>query len=163
MRTKSAVLSLVFVSSITFVWARQTPFTATSGTLRQIIPGHYMYSALNGGRPFNSGIIATSEGAIVIDALGSEAAARAERESIATVIKQPIRYLVSSPFHDQFSKGNLVYGDVFKIGHENYRAGLLNQMQSGAVSAEEQRTRLPNATFHDRMTLYLGGKEIQIL
>ena len=162
MTTRSALLSLVLISSIGFAWA-QTPFTATSGMLREIIPGHYVYSALNGGRPFNSGIIATSEGAIVIDALGSEAVARAERESIASAIKQPVRYLVSSPFHDQFSKGNLAYGDVFRIGHENYRAGLFNQMQSGGASAEEQRTRLPNATYRDRMTLYLGGKEIQIL
>jgi glyoxylase-like metal-dependent hydrolase (beta-lactamase superfamily II) len=160
--TRSAMLSLVFISSIVFLTA-QTPQTATSGTLRQIIPGHYVYSALNGGRPFNSGIIATSEGVIVIDALGSETVARAERESIASVIKQPIRYLVSSPFHDQFSKGNLAYGDIFKIGHENYRTGLLSQMQSGGAPAEEQRTRLPNATYRDRTTLYLGGKEIQIL
>jgi hypothetical protein len=26
------------------------------------------------------------------------------------------RYLVSSPFHDPFSKGNIAYADVFKIG-----------------------------------------------
>jgi cyclase len=162
MMTTTAMLSLFLISSIMLAPA-QTAFNATSGTLRQVIPGHYMYSAMNGGRPFNSGIIATNEGAIVVDALGSEAVARAEREAIANVIKQPVRYLVSSPFHDQFSKGNLAYGDVFRIGHENYRAGLLNQMQSGGASAEEQRTRLPNATYRDRMTLYLGGKEIQIL
>jgi cyclase len=160
--TRSAVLSLVSISSVMFVSA-QASQNANSGTLRQIIPGHYVYSVMNGGRPFNSGIITTSEGALVIDALGSETVARAERESIASVITQPIRYLVSSPFHDQFSKGNLAYGDVFKIGHENYRAGLLNQMQSGGASAEEQSKRLPSATYRDRMTLYLGGKEIQIL
>ena len=160
--TRLAKLSLVVISSIASVSA-QAPQNANSGTLRQIIPGHYVYSVMNGGRPFNSGIIATNEGALVIDALGSDAVARTERESIATVIKQPIRYLLSSPFHDQFSKGNLAYGDVLKIGHENYRAGLINQMQTGGASAEEQRTRLPNATYRDRMTLYLGGKEIQIL
>jgi cyclase len=31
------------------------------------------------------------------------------------------------------------------------------------VPAEEQQARRPNQTFRDRMTLYLGGKEIQIL
>jgi len=160
--TTLAKLSLAVISSIGFASA-QAPQNVNSGTLRQIIPGHYVYSVMNGGRPFNSGIIATNEGALVIDALGSDVVARAERESIATVIKQPIRYLLSSPFHDQFSKGNLAYGDVLKIGHENYRAGLINQMQTGGTSAEEQRTRLPNATYRDRMTLYLGGKEIQIL
>jgi cyclase len=160
--TRLSQLSLAVISSIAFVSA-QAPQNANSGTLRQIIPGHYVYSVMNGGRPFNSGIIATNDGALVVDALGSEAVARAERESIATVIKQPIRYLLSSPFHDQFSKGNLAYGDVLKIGHENYRAGLINQMQTGGASAEEQRTRLPNTTYRDRLTLYLGGKEIQIL
>jgi cyclase len=100
---------------------------------------------------------------VVFDALETEAIARAERQSISNIIKQPVRYLVSSPFHDPFSKGNLAYADVFKIGHENYRAGLLDQMKRGGASADEQRARLPDATFRDRMTLYLGGKEIQIL
>ena len=135
----------------------------TSGTLRQIIPGHYVYTQNNAGRLFNSGVVATSDGVLVFDALDSEALARSEREAIAGVIKQPIRYLVSSVFHDPFSKGNLAYGEVFKIGHENYRAGLIDQMQRGQLSDEEQRTRMPNATYRDRMTLYVGGKEIQVL
>ena len=100
---------------------------------------------------------------LVFDALDSEAIARDERKSIAGVTKQPVRYLVSSPFHDPFSKGNLAYADVFKIGHENYRTGLLEQMQRGKLAAEEQSARSPNATYRDRMTLHLGGKEIQIL
>jgi cyclase len=135
----------------------------TSGTLKQIIPGHYVYTQNNAGRLFNSGVVSTSDGVLVFDALDSEALARSERQAIADVIKQPIRYLVSSVFHDPFSKGNLAYADVFKIGHENYRAGLLDQMQRGNLPVEEQRTRMPNATFRDRMTLYLGGKEIQVL
>src|SRR3989442_6354799 len=143
--------------------ARVVAQASKSGSLKQIIPGHYVYSINREGRIFSSGVVVTSEGVLVFDALESEAVARAERESIASVIKQPIRYLVSSPFHDPFSKGNLAYADVFKIGHENYRAGLLDQMQRGRLSAEEQRARLPNATFRDRMTLHFGGKEVQIL
>ena len=157
---------LLILFALNSAIASQAPVAdraASSGSLRQIIPGHYVYSINNAGRLFNSGVVVTSEGVLVFDALESEAVARAERESIANVIKQPIRYLVSSPFHDPFSKGNLAYADVFKIGHENYRAGLLDQMQRGRLSAEEQRARLPNATFHDRMTLHFGGKEIQIL
>jgi len=92
---------------------------ARPGTLRQIVPGHYVYSRNNEGRLFNSGVVATREGVLVFDALDSEAIARAERQAIADVVNQPIRYLVSSPFHDPFSKGNLAYADVFKIGHEN--------------------------------------------
>jgi len=130
-----------------------------TGTLRQIIPGHYVYSSTT----YNSGIIVTSEGVVVLDALNSEAVARAQREAMASAIRPPVRILVSSTFHNNYSKGNVAYADVLKIGHENYRADLLELMQREKVQAEEQRARLPNQTFRDRMTLYLGGKEIQIL
>ena len=159
MKTRLAMF-VVIVLALSTAAAAQAP---TAGALRQIIPGHYVYTQNNAGRLFNSGVVATGDGVLVFDALDSEALARSEREAIAGVIKQPIRYLVSPVFHDPFSKGNLAYGDVFKIGHENYRAGLLDQMQRGRLSDEEQRTRLPNATFRDRMTFYLGGKEIQVL
>jgi cyclase len=173
MTTRSAALLLTVLPSIPFggqelrgaavAQAPATGQTTSAESLRQIIPGHFMYSAFTAGRPFSSGIIVTSEGAVVVDALGSEAVGRAQRESITSVIKQPVRYLVSSSFHDQYSKGNLAYADVFKVGHDNYRAGLVEQMQRGGASADEQQSRLPNATFRDRMTLHVGGKEIQIL
>ena len=174
MMTKSAMVLLILLPSILFVSAQelrnpaasQTPLAgqaASSGSLRQIVPAHYVYSTTNAGRVFSSGVVVTSDGALVVDALDSEAIARAERESISSIIKQPVRYLVSSSFHDPFSKGNIAYADVFKIGHENYRAGLLDQMVRGGASAEEQRARLPNETFRDRVTFYFGGKEIQVL
>ena len=144
----------------------QTPAAggaARSGTLRQIIPGHYVYTTNNEGRLFNSGVVATNDGVLVFDALDTDAIARAERQAIAQTIKQPVRYLVSSPFHDPFNGGSAVYADVFKVAHENYRAGLIDQMQRGNVAADVQRARMPNATYRERMTFYLGGKEIQVL
>src|SRR5947207_2186735 len=101
----------------------------TSGTLKQIIPGHYVYTQNNAGRLFNSGVVATSDGVVVFDALDSEALARSERQAIAGVTNLPIRYLVSSPFHDPFSKGNLSYGFVFKNVHAQYRVCLILQNQ----------------------------------
>jgi len=140
--------------------AAQAAATRTAtGSLRQLIPGHYIYSSTT----YNSGIIVTSEGVVVLDALNSEAVARAQREAIASTIRQPVRMLVSSTFHNNYSKGNVAYADVLKIGHEHYRTDLLELMQREKVSAGEQQARLPNQTFRDRMTLYLGGKEIQIL
>jgi cyclase len=111
----------------------------------------------------NSGVIQTSEGVVVLDALNTEAVARAQRDVIANTIAQPVRFLVSSTHHNNYSKGNIAYADVWKIGHENYRTDLLASMQRQNVSAEEQKARLPNQTFRDRITLYLGGKEIQVL
>jgi len=129
------------------------------GVLRAIIPGHYLYSTTT----YNSGIIATGDGVVVVDGLSSEAVARAEREAIAGTIGQPVRALVSSTHHNQYSKGNIAYADVLKIGHERYREDLLAQMRREKLPEAEQQARLPTQTFRDRLTLYLGGKEIQIL
>ena len=92
-----------------------------TGTLRELIPGYYVFSSTS----FNSGVIATNEGVIVLDALTSEAIARQEREAIASQIKQPVRFLVSSTFHNNYTWGNVAYPDVVKIGHEDYRTDLL--------------------------------------
>jgi len=117
--------------------------------LRQIIPGHYVFTS----GAFNSGVISTSEGVLVLDALNSEPVGRAERKAIEDTIRQPVRALVSSTFHDNYSKGNVAYADVWKIGHENYRTDLVELMQREKVPAEEQKARLPNQTFRDRITL----------
>lgn len=142
------------------VAAGQAAATATPmGTLREIIPGHYVYSVTT----FNSGIVATSEGVVVLDALSSDAIARSQRDAIAGTIRQPVRVLVSSTFHNQYSKGNTAYPDVLKIGHEQYRTDLISLMLREKIPADEQKARLPGQTFRDRMTLHIGGKEIQIL
>src|ERR1051325_1070899 len=126
--SKVATSLLIVVALSAAVLSQQAPPPAADrpafpATLRQIIPGHYVYAANNDGRLFNSGVVVTSDGALVFDALETEATARAERQAIAGGTAQLIRYLVSSPFHDPFSGGTAVYADVFKIGHENYRAG----------------------------------------
>src|SRR5258707_10169395 len=153
---KSTIGLVVALLCCASAYAQQTP-RGQAGSLREIIPGHYLFNSGD----LNSGIIVTSEGVVVVDALDSEAVARTKREAIANTIKQPVRFLVSSPYHNPFSKGNIAYADVWKIGHENYRADLVRQMERDKASPEEQKARLPNQTFRDRITLYLGGKEIQ--
>jgi glyoxylase-like metal-dependent hydrolase (beta-lactamase superfamily II) len=151
---KSALALAIVVLGSCPAFSQQTRPTA----LREIIPGHFAFSS----GTFNSGIIVTSEGAVVLDALDSESAGKAERAAIANMIRQPVRFLVSSTFHNNYSKGNVAYADVWKIGHDNYRTDLLQLMQRENVPAEEQKARLPNETFRNRLTFYLGGKEIQV-
>jgi len=155
MKTLTISLIILIVCGL-FAFSQQPQ---RSDALRQIIPGHYLFTSST----YNSGVIATSEGVIVLDALNSEAVGRVERKAIEDTIRQPARVLVSSSFHNNYSKGNLAYADVWKIGHENYRADLLDLMQREKAPAEEQKSRLPNQTYRERVTLHLGGKEIQIL
>ena len=130
---------------------------APSGTLEQIIPGYYVYLS----DPRISGVIATGEGVVVIDALSNEAMAMHERQLISEAIGEPVRYLISSSHHGNYSRGNSAYQDAIRIGHEDYRADLLDE-GSDPPSAEEA-ARLPHLTYAERMSIYLGGKEIQII
>jgi len=74
-----------------------------------------------------------------------------------------VRFLVSSTFHNNYIWGNVAYPDVVKIGHEDYRTDLLAQMERDHASPAEQKARLPQITYRDRLTIHLGGKEIQVL
>jgi len=130
-----------------------------NGTLTEIIPGHYLY---NSGFQ-NSGVIATSEGALVIDGLNSEARGRHVQQLISDEIQQPVRYLISATFHNNFTRGNAAYGDAVKIGHEDHRADLVALMEEDGEPLAERAPRLTDVTYRDHMTLHLGGKEIQII
>jgi glyoxylase-like metal-dependent hydrolase (beta-lactamase superfamily II) len=155
---KSTIGLVVLLLCCAFAYS-QEPQRGQPGSIREIIPGHYMFSSGD----LNSGIIATSEGVVVFDALDSVAVARAEREAIANTIRLPVRFLVSSPYHNPYTKGNSAYADAWKIGTELYRTDLVRQLERDKASPEEQKASLPNQTFRDRITLYLGGKEIQVL
>src|SRR3954454_15028878 len=155
---KSTIGLVVVLMSCASAHSQQTQRGQTS-SIREIIPGHYMFSSGD----LNSGIIATNEGVVVFDALDSETVARAEREAIANTVRQPVRFLVSSPYHNPFSKGNVAYADVWKIGHELYRTDLVRQMERDKAPPEEQKARLPSQTFRELTTLSLLGKEIQVL
>jgi len=168
MSRPAIVLAILLGGALLVTAQGQQPTPAatppSTGSLRQLIPGHYVWSSNNPNRAaYNSGVIVTNEGVVVLDALESEAIARAQREAIANLIKQPVRVLVSSPHHNPYSKGNIAFHDVWKIGHENYRTDLLALMEREKISADEQRARLPNQTYRDRLTFHLGGKEIQVL
>ncbi len=133
--------------------------TQQTGKLEPLIPGHYIYST--GARV--SGIIATSEGVVVLDSLSNEAMAKHERQLIASTIRQPVRYLISSTFHGNYANGNVAYPDVIRIGHENYKIDLIDQMKMDNMPPAQQAAMLPHLTFRDRMTITLGGKDIHIL
>ena len=145
MTTRSAALLLTVLPSIPFLFGQelrsaavaQAPAagqTTSAESLRQIIPGHFMSSAFTAGRPFSGGIIVTSEGAVVVDALGSEAVGRAQRESITSVIEQPVRYLVSSSFHNRYQQGEPRLCGCFQ--------GRTRQLSRGPCRADATRRRV---------------------
>ena len=77
--TPATLLIGVALHSATAAQTRTPTATdpARSGSLRQIMPGHYVYTTNNEGRLFNSGVVATNDGVLVFDALATDAIARA--------------------------------------------------------------------------------------
>lgn len=131
----------------------------TDGVVLEIIPGHYRYQ--NGTRV--AGVIVTNGGALVIDGLSSPEMGQDVQAKVLAATGQPVRYLVNSTFHNNYTRGNAAYTDVASIGHELYREDLIALMEENGVSAEERASRLPDMTYAESMTLHLGGKEIQII
>ena len=159
--------SIIFVFGVFLAIPSQVPAQDVdrSPGLREIKPGCYVYLHTD-ERPgvsstFNNGIIVTDEGVVVIDALRTEENARKVRKAISKVTSKPVRYLISSTPHRPFTGGIGVYADTFRIAQENTRADLNKLLEK--EPAEERKNKLHHLTFSDRLTLYLGGKEIQIL
>ena len=133
--------------------------------LRNIGSGLYVYLHTD-KRPgvsstFNSGVIVTDDGVVVIDALGSEEIARKVRQAVSKVTSQQVRFLISSTPHKPFTGGNAVYADTFRISHQHTRTDYLKLFRK--EQAREVKDKLPHLTFSDRATLYLAGREIRIL
>ena len=132
----------------------------SNGGLREIMPGHYVYTR-KATVTFNSGIIVTSDGVVVFEPLLDDEVAEQVQEAIRGVTDQPIRYLISSSFHEFYSGGAGAYANAHNIGHDAYRAHLLDAL-AGAPTDVLHR-RLPDQTYRTEARLYLGGKEIRIL
>ena len=152
-------LSLASLAADAPAFAAAAPQEFQPGKLEQVIPGHYVYS--NGARL--SGVIVTSEGVVVLDALSNERMANDERRLIQEQIRQPVKYLISGTFHNNYSLGNVAYPEAIKIGHENYKTDLFAQFKTDNRPAAQQQAIAPQITFRDKMTITLGGKDIQIL
>src|SRR5262245_3744157 len=159
MKSAMALAFSIGVAGATGALAAAAPQAFQPGKLEQVIPGHYAYS--NGARI--SGVIATSEGVVVLDALSNETMAKDERRLIQERINLPVKYLISGTYHNNYSLGNVAYQDAVRIGHENYKTDLIAQMKMDNRPAAQQQMILPQLTFRDRMTITLGGKDIQIL
>jgi glyoxylase-like metal-dependent hydrolase (beta-lactamase superfamily II) len=159
-KTKVLIFALgVGVLTTPALAAQQQAEGAGTGRLEQVMPGHFVYS--NGARI--SGVIVTSEGVVVIDSLSNEAMARNERTLIAAAASQPIRYLIASTNHGNYTYGNIAYPDAIKIGTEIYKADLIDTMKDDNMPPAQQAAMLPNQTFRDQMSIFLGGKEIRVM
>lgn len=128
----------------------------------------------------NAAIIVNDADVVVIDSLISPAAAAALAQELKSITDKPIKYVVNTHFHFDHAHGNQIYpADVQIIGHEFTYEMLVNggsmgrtydrfadwmaSTPGGDVGQEGLLPTPPNTTLSDKLTLYRGGREIQLL
>ncbi len=96
----------------------------------------------------------TPDGVIVTDPINRDAAIWL-RDEIKRCFDKPIRYLIYSHDHCDHSAGGEVFaiGGTIIIGGENTKR---------TIVAEGRPTAVPMITFKRRMSVYLGGKTVEL-
>lgn len=140
------MLLAVFGASVT---------TARAATLEQASPSVYWVKGDRPGAAISS-VIVTNEGLVVVDATcRSEGTAVWLKGELKTRFKQPVKYVVLSHDHEDHICDLDVFDDT---------ATTVAQVKTrDAVVREKRNTSVPDITFEDKLTLWLGGKEIQLV
>lgn len=134
--------------------------------------GLYAYTAE--GDP-NSGVIVGPKGVVVVDAQATPAMAREVQAKIATVTDRPVDTVVLTHYHAVRVLGASGYPAHEIIGSDVTRAMIVERGQQDMDSEIGRFPRLfrgrdgipgltwPTQTFRERMTLWLGDREAQVI
>ncbi len=123
----------------------------------------------------NTGIVVGDDSVMVIDAQATPVMAQTVIEKIRTVTDKPIRYVVLSHYHAVRVLGASGYEPQHIICSEATRDLIVERGAQDMKSEIQRFPRLfravesipgltwPTITFHDRMTIWLGKLEVQII
>lgn len=122
----------------------------------------------------NAGFIVGKDGVLVIDSLMTLTLAMRLLEAIGTVTSAPIRYLVDTHYHGDHVFGSQYFLPVPIVGHVNCRLELLEKFESNMQryrntrpdlipELEQIKITLPDVTFDQCMTIWLGDIEVQLI
>ncbi len=138
----------------------------------ELAPGLYGYTAE--GDP-NSGVVIGDDSVVVVDAQATPAMAADVIARIRTVTDKPIKHVVLTHYHAVRVLGASGYPGAEVIASDVARSMIVERGQQDMDSEIGRFPRLfrgkdsipgltwPTLTFHKRMTLYLGRREVQII
>ena len=120
----------------------------------------------------NPAFIAAADQVIAIDACATERRTRLFRDEIARISEQPVRTLVNTHAHLDHTFGNYLFSDAVIVGHTNCRTEILHDGPEMPARARQMFPSVdwgdvevvaPSLTFDDRLTLYAGELEIELI
>ncbi|MET9887215.1 MBL fold metallo-hydrolase [Streptomyces sp. NPDC006430] len=138
--------------------------------LVQPAAGVYAYVQPDGGWCLNNaGFVSDGDRTLLIDTAATERRALALREAVvATGLPLP-RTVVNTHHHGDHTYGNGVFTpEALVLGHDSARteqlaAGHQLEMIWPATDFGNIKITAPDLTYNDRMTLHLGGTEVQVI
>ncbi|MFQ5879715.1 MAG: MBL fold metallo-hydrolase [Dehalococcoidia bacterium] len=136
--------------------------------------GDGIFARLGGGTATNAAFILCDDTVVVIDSLMTPTLARNLLADVQQVTNKEIGYLVNTHHHGDHVFGNDFFPSARVIAHYKCRQVLaeagqhfIRQFAQGRPElAPELATvniRLPDATFSDRLTLYLGERQLELI
>jgi len=152
-------------------FASQGDLAEKKATFTELAPGAYAYTTE--GDP-NSGVIIGDDAVMVVDARATPVLARELIAAIRSVTDKPIRYVLLTHYHAVRVLGASAYGADHVIASRGTHE-LIHERGADDFKSEVQRfPRLfqavesvpgltwPNVVFDERLTLFLGKREIEI-
>lgn len=139
-------------------------------SLEQVAPGVFAYLQLHGQWGLNNTGFILHEGAVtLIDTCFTERRSRDLAAAVQrTAAGRPVRTLVNTHHHGDHTHGNFIFAPAAIVGHEKCReeviaTGLGTKALWPYVEWGDLRVEPPNITFADRLTLYAGDTEVQLI
>ena len=148
--------------------------------LTQIAENVYAYvgtknSSKNNSFGANAGIIIGKDGIVVVDTMISAKEAKRFIRDIRTISRKPIRYVVNTHYHLDHVFGNSEFAKLgaVVIAQENDKKAMENSAKEtlknigeyGLTPKDMTGTTLayPVLTYGDRMTINIGGQQIELI
>jgi glyoxylase-like metal-dependent hydrolase (beta-lactamase superfamily II) len=132
-------------------------------------------SSKNNSFGANAGIIIGKDGIVVVDTMISAKEAKRFIRDIRTISRKPIRYVVNTHYHLDHVFGNSEFAKIgaVVIAQENARKAMENSAREtlknigeyGLTPEDMKGTTLayPVLTYGDRMTINIGGQQIELI
>jgi glyoxylase-like metal-dependent hydrolase (beta-lactamase superfamily II) len=110
----------------------------------------------------NIGVSVGDDGIVIIDDQFAPLAPKI-KAALASISKEPVRFVVNTHYHGDHTGGNEAFGESAPIvAHENVRKRLAAGTP-GANQPPAPAGALPVLTFNDGVTIHLNGEDIRAL
>ena len=145
--------AIIISVAMTFLLARPEAFPADESRreIKQITGD--LYNIQDDNNTF-SAFLVTPEGIILTDPI-NQVTAKWIKAELDKRFDVPVRYVVYSHHHDDHAPGAEFFEDAIIVAHENAIPALLNEPDNPTIA--------PDLVFSDRVTIRLGGKQVNLI